>query len=288
MNRSSFLKGLLTGMIGLSAIPAAASIVNNETNVKKLSDEQLNELYEAYISLKERQKQKEKLAKESYNKSIIEIEKQYDTLQSLNFIFTLFHKKKNPNINKLVVKKHIIKLQNYLKWLDKYFYDNPSKYYVGKYRNTRDMDYIVRCDVTIAIVKGYLLIGDVKKAESLFTQFSVDRNYGMRDSHIDDYALIYYGDMYFKSGYRKESLNWYNQSDKDRIVRWVKRLEENPNDKEVINDFNKRYYSSAYFGYMVYDKDNIYIKSCANYKDLIKKHNDIITGKYEFDLNYWI
>lgn len=288
MNRGSFLRGLFGGAIALAAIPSSANIVKEQSDVKKLTDEQLNQLYQAYIELQEKKKKDEQLAEKLYKNSILEIEKQYETLSSLSFIFTLFHKKKTPVLNKLVIKKHIKKLENYTQWLETYFDNNTNKWYKGRLRNMRDMEYIQKVDVTIAIIKGYLLIGDIKKADSLFSRFAIDRNFGVRETHIDDYALIYYGDMYFKSGYKKEAINWYNQSNKDRIVRWFNKLEENVDDKQVSLEFNKRYYANAYFGYMVYDKDNLNIKSNSNYKALIKQYNKIKEGKYNFDIDEWI
>jgi len=288
MNRGSFLKGLFGGAIALAAIPSSANIVKKQSDVKKLTDEQLNELYKAYIDLQNKKKKDEEKAHKLYKNSLIEIEKQYEILSSMNFIYSIFHKKKKVNVTKLYVKKHIKKLENYIKWLEIYFHENPNKYYTGSTRNMRDMDYIIKSDVTIGIIKGYLLIGEIKTANSLFEQFSMDRNYGVRNTHIDDYALIYFGDLYYKAGYKKEAIEWYNQSDKDRIIRWVKKLEENPNRNEVQIEFNKRYYSKAYFGYMIYDKDNINIKSCSNYRELIRKYEKIKNGKMKFDIDEWI
>lgn len=287
MNRGSFLKGLFGGAITLAAIPTSANIVRKETNVKKLTDEQLNELYNAYIDLQTKNKLKEDKAKKLHNNSILEIRKQYDILPSITFIFNAFHKRKSTNISNINIKKHIKKLENYLNWLDKYFYENRNKWYTGKNRGLRDMEYIFKVDVVIAIIKGYLLIGSVKTADELFYKFVNDRNGGIRDRFIDDYALIYFGDLYFKAGFRKESIEWYNESSKDRIVRWCKKLEQNPNDKEVINEFNKRYHSSSYFGYMIYDRDNIYTKSCDRYKLLNKEYKRIENGKFTFDINEW-
>lgn len=288
MNRGSFLKGLFGGAISLSAIPAAASITKKETNVKKLTDEQLCELYDAYVELKNVNSKKEEKAKKLYNNHILEIRKQYDILPSVVCIFNAFHKKRKSNISKINIKKHIKKLENYLKWLDEYFYENPDKWYTGKNRGMRDMEYVYKVDAVIGIIKGYLLIGSIQNANDLFYRFVDDRNWGIKDRFVDDYAMIYFGDLYFKAGFRKESIEWYNESNKDRIVRWCNKLEQSPDNKEVINEFNKRYYSTTYFGYMIYDRDNIEYKSCDRYKLLNKEYKKIENGKFLFDINDWI
>lgn len=80
MNRGSFLKGLFGGAIALAAIPSSANIVKKQSDVKKLTDEQLNELYKAYIDLQNKKKKDEEKAHKLYKNSLIEIEKQYEIL----------------------------------------------------------------------------------------------------------------------------------------------------------------------------------------------------------------
>jgi len=243
MNRGSFLKGLLSGTLSTTVISGVShQLTKNE--VKKLSDEQLNELYEAYVNDKEKKKL---ITNKNIEENKIVIYEQNKIWPSILIINSAFYSK-SKKITNLYLKKHLKKLQNFQKWADEWIENHPKTYSHG-FMN--DFEHVRKVYVTISIIKAHLLLKDLNKAESLLTRFMFDRC----PTHPggDNYGLIYFGDLLFKSGYEKESIEYYNQSNRDNIKRWVLKLEEGNNMHLVKTEFLKRYYSKAYFGYSVYD-----------------------------------
>lgn len=243
MNRGTFLKGLLSGALSVTAISGVSSqITKNE--VKKLTDEQLNELYEAYVS--DRKKRKI-ITDKNVKENEIVVDEQNKIWPSIVLINSAFYCKKNK-ISSTNIRKHLKKIENFQKWSDEWMQNHPNKYCYGV---MNEFDYVKRVDVTISIIKGHLLLKELEKAESLLNRFMFDRL--PTCTFLDNYGLIYFGDLLFKSGFEKHSLEYYNQSNRDNIKRWVSKLEDGYYLNDVRNEFFKRYYSKAYFGAIVYD-----------------------------------
>lgn len=243
MNRGSFLKGLLSGALSVTAISGVSSQLTKK-EVNKLTDEQLNELYDAYVS----DKQKRKLITEkNIEENKIVVNEQNKIWPSIILINSAFYSK-TKKISTIHIKKHLKKIQLFQKWADEWMKNNPNKYCYGV---MNEFDYIKRVDVTISIIKGHLLLKELEKAESLVHRFMFDRL--PTCTFLDNYGLIYFADLLFKSGFEKQSLEYYNQSNKDNIKKWVSKLEKGTDISNVRVEFLKRYYSKAYFGYNVYD-----------------------------------
>lgn len=241
MNRGNFLKGLLSGAISVTALSGVSSQLTKK-EVKKLTDEQLNELYDAYVLDKAKRKE---ITERNVLKNKLEVEAQNEIWPSIVFVNTSFYYK-SKKINKLSLKKHLKKLITFEKWKTEWFGLYPNKF--GIYD---ELDYVKNVDVTISIIKARLLLKEISEAENLLTKFMRDRC--PYCNFLDNYGLIYFADMLYKEGYETKSLEYYNQSNRDNIKRWVSKLEEGTNKSEVRNEFLKRYYSKGYFGSIVYD-----------------------------------
>lgn len=241
MNRGSFLKGLITGAVSLTALSGiSAEVINKDVN--KLTDEQLNELYNAYVLDKEKRK---KITDDNVERDRIATDEQNKIWESIVFINSAFYYK-SKKVDKLFIKKHLKKLLVFQDWKTKWLEKYP-----GKYGLFNELDYVKNVDITISIIKAHLLLNQKNEAENLLTKFMNDRLAVC--NFLDSYGLIYFGDMLYKAGYEKEALEYYSQSNKDNIKRWVQKLEDGTDNQNVRNEFLKRYYSKAYFGAIVYD-----------------------------------
>jgi len=246
MERSSFLKGLFTGAIGLATIPAYSKI-EEKPSVKKLTDAQLLELYESYVSSKREKEESLRIFKEI---DLFEVGKQNQAIPSISFLNKVFSYKRISNVDTLYVKKHIKNLQAYKSWIVNYK-DNNGDAKTFSYMKPYDMDYVKFGDIHLSMIKGHILLGEIAKAEELYPIYIKERSGGYVT--FDTYGIIYFADLLFSKGYYKEALTYYQQSDKNNIKKWVQKLEDGNDINFLKEEFNKRYYHKAYFGNMYSD-----------------------------------
>jgi hypothetical protein len=253
MNRTSFLKGLLTGAIGIATIPAYSSIETKVDDVKKLTDKQLAELYESYTELKkielEKLKERNEQTQLNIQRNLYEVELQNGIIPHINYINKSFSYKKIKTTNK-DIKFSLKKVELFIINATEYKEQHRKYKNYNMHEVSEPFESFSITDLYITAIKGNILIGNVSKAEEYYQPFILEREPEWLINQSKCYGTRYFADLLFSKDYIKESIEYYNNGPQENIKKWIIKLNEGVDVIEIKKEFYKRYNSKAYFGKM--------------------------------------